>query len=188
MILTAVASVFAGAYFGSRVAGDPWKGDGVAHGVVVWAAFLLISAWLFTSGIGAAVRGAAGVAMGGAAAIASPGAQDSAITALTNLGYPRAEAERMVGQARGSAAEAQRGLQADASQGAPQARAAADTAATAGAVASWVGFGIALLSLGGGALGGALGAIGEQKQVVRARRPGYANVSNIAGAPPNIGA
>ena len=47
---------------------------------------------------------------------------------------------------------------------------AANQVATGGAVASWVGFGIVLLSLGGGMLGGMLGAIGEQKQVVRYAR------------------
>src|SRR3954468_4197196 len=62
IIITAVASVFAGAYFGARVAGDPWKGDGVAHGVVVWGAFLLLSLWLVASGVGKALGAAGGLA------------------------------------------------------------------------------------------------------------------------------
>jgi hypothetical protein len=123
LIVTAIASVFVGAYFGARVAGDPWRGDGVAHGVMVWAGFVLLSTWLVGSGAGK---------------ILSPSAREAPLR------------EPVTQQ-----------------QAAEAAKKAVDHAAAGGAVASWVGFGIALLSLGGGALGGMLGALGEQKQVGR---------------------
>jgi hypothetical protein len=152
LIITAIASVFAGAYFGARVAGDPWKGDGVAHGVMVWAGFTILSLWLVGSGIGKIVSGAAGVAS----------------TAIGMIG--RQDAEQMANQGRRSApATRQPGAEQQA-QGEDAAKKAADQAATGGAIASWVGFGIVLLSLGGGMIGGMLGAIGEQKAVVRYSR------------------
>jgi hypothetical protein len=143
LIITAIASVFAGAYFGARVAGDPWRGDGVAHGLMVWAGFVLLSLWLVGSGAGKILNTASGLA-GGA----------------TGMGGERS---RGMGQMRETPTmrEPMTPQQADA------ARKAVDQAATGGAVASWIGFGITLLSLGGGALGGMLGAIGEQKQVGR---------------------
>jgi hypothetical protein len=166
LIITAIASVFAGAYFGARVAGDPWKGDGVAHGVMVWAGFTILSLWLVGSGIGKVIHGAAGVA--GSAIGAMGAGRERAVATLTDLGYSRSEAEQIAGQARraGQAAR-QPGAEQQAEESAKK---AADTAATGGAVASWVGFGVALLSLVGGMLGGMLGAIGEQKQVVRYSR------------------
>jgi hypothetical protein len=163
LIITAIASVFAGAYFGSRVAGDPWKGDGVAHGVMVWAGFSLLSLWLIGSGLGKILSGAGALAtnaeMSSSAAAADE--QNRAVQALMGMGYSRAEAEQMVGQP---------GQVPTNPQAESNARRAANKAATGGAVASWVAFGIALLSLGGGALGGMLGAIGEQKQVNRYAR------------------
>jgi hypothetical protein len=150
LIITAIASVFAGAYFGARVAGDPWKGDGVAHGVMVWAGFTILSLWLVGSGIGKIVSGAAGVAS----------------TAIGMMG--RQDAEQMANQARrGAPAAQQPGAE---QQAEDTAKKAADQAAAGGAIASWIGFGIVLLSLGGGMIGGMLGAIGEQKAVVRYSR------------------
>jgi hypothetical protein len=164
LIITAIASVFAGAYFGSRVAGDPWKGDGIAHGVMVWAGFTLISLWLVGSGVGKIINSAAGLAGSTATALTSPGARERAISTLTDLGYSRSDAEQLTKRtapsARGAAAE----------QAEEAAKKAADQAAAGGAVASWIAFGIALLSLVGGTLGGMLGAIGEEKQVVRHAR------------------
>jgi hypothetical protein len=87
---------------------------------------------------------------------------------LTELGYSRTEAEQMANQAKRAApTPSQPGAQQQAEDAAKR---AADQAATGGAVASWIGFGIVLLSLGGGALGGMLGAIGERKQVDRYTR------------------
>jgi hypothetical protein len=168
LIITAIASVFAGAYFGARVAGDPWKGDGVAHGVMVWAAFTILSLWLVGSGIGKIMNGAAGVAGGAIGALGAPNARERVVSTLTELGYSRTEAEQMANQAKRAAPAAR---QPGSEQQAEDAvKKAADQVATGGAVASWIGFGIVLLSLGGGALGGMLGAIGEQKQVVRYAR------------------
>ena len=87
--------------------------------------------------------------------------QNRAVQALMGMGYSRAEAEQMVGQP---------GQVPSNPQVESNAKKAVNKAATGGAVASWVAFGIALLSLGGGALGGMLGAIGEQKQVNRYAR------------------
>jgi RuvA, C-terminal domain len=168
IIITAVASVFAGAYFGARVAGDPWKADGVAHGVVVWAAFLLLSLWLLASGAGKVLSAAGGLAGSAASALGSPDARGQALTALSNLGYSRSDAEQMLNQARQGAGNLREpGAQ---QQAAEAAKKAADQAAAGGAAASWIAFGIALLSLGGGVLGGMLGAMGEQKQVGRYAR------------------
>ena len=163
LIITAIASVFAGAYFGARVAGDPWKGDGVAHGVVVWGGFLLLHTWLLASGVGKALGAAGSLAGGATGALGSPDARERALTAMTNLGINRSEGERMLNQAQQGAANLrQPGAQ---QQAAEAAKSAADQAAAGGAAASWIAFGIALLSLGGGALGGMLGAMGEQRQV-----------------------
>jgi hypothetical protein len=168
LIITAIASVFAGAYFGSRVAGDPWRGDGIAHGVMVWAGFTILSLWLVGSGIGKVVGGVANVAGGAIGAASSPDAHERAVATLTQLGYSRAEAEQMASQAKRAApAIKQPGAEQQAEESAKK---AADQVAAGGAVASWVGFGIILLSLGGGVLGGMLGAIGEEKQVVRYTR------------------
>jgi hypothetical protein len=147
LILTSIASVFAGAYFGARVAGDPWKGDGVAHGVMVWAGFTILSLWLVGSGIGKIVSGAANVA---GSAIGMMGSEQ-----IAN------QARRVAPTARQPGAE---------QQAEESAKKAADVAAAGGAIASWVGFGIVLLSLVGGTVGGMLGAIGEQKAVVRYSR------------------
>ena len=87
---------------------------------------------------------------------------------LTDLGYTREEADQIASQSR-QAAPAMREPGAQ-QQAEATAKRAADQAAAGGAVASWIAFGIALLSLGGGALGGMLGAIGEQRQVVRYTR------------------
>jgi hypothetical protein len=150
LIITAIASVFAGAYFGARVAGDPWRGDGVAHGLMVWAGFVLLSLWLVGSGAGKILNTAGGLA-------------GNAMTGMmSNEGRGRSTAPLM--REAPSIREAPAPTQA---QIAEAAKKAADQAAAGGAVASWVGFGIALLSLGGGAVGGMLGAIGEQKQVGR---------------------
>jgi hypothetical protein len=168
LILTAIASVFAGAYFGARVAGDPWKGDGVAHGVMVWAGFTILSLWLVGSGIGKIVNSAAGVAGGAIGALGAPDSHARIVSTLTDLGYSPAEAEQMANQAKRAAPAAR---QPGAEQQPDEAvKKAADQVAAGGAIASWIGFGIVLLSLGGGALGGMLGAIGEQKQVVRYAR------------------
>jgi hypothetical protein len=168
LIITAIASVFAGAYFGARVAGDPWRGDGVAHGVMVWAGFTILSLWLVGSGIGKVVSGAAGIAGGAIGAAASPGARDRTVSTLMDLGYTRQEAEQMANQAKQAAPTMkQPGAQQQAEE---TAKNAAGSVAAGGAVASWIGFGIVLLSLGGGMLGGMLGAIGEEKQVVRYAR------------------
>ena len=137
MILTAVASVFAGAYFGSRVAGDPWKGDGVAHGVMVWAGFLLIGLSVISSGVGRLLSGAGSL-------------------------------ERAVNESSASvASQARQQAQQTPAQNSQNMRRAADNIADGGAKASWVAFGVALLSLVSGALGGMLGSIGEQKQFGR---------------------
>jgi len=159
LILTAIASVFAGAYFGARVAGDPWRGDGVAHGVMVWAGFLLISLWLMGAGAGKLVSGASGLS---ANSVGAQGDADNAIAMLIDMGYSPSDARQIV------------------EQNMPSARGGSDSRAdttkdakkisSAGAVGSWVAFGVALLSLVGGALGGMLGAIGEQKQVRRFAR------------------
>jgi hypothetical protein len=168
LIITAIASVFAGAYFGARVAGDPWRGDGVAHGVMVWAGFTILSLWLVGSGIGKIVNSAAGLAGGAVGAATSPGARERVVSTLTDLGYSRTEAEQIANQAKRAApATRQPGAEQQAEE---TMKKAADQVAVGGAVASWIGFGIALLSLGGGMLGGMLGAIGEEKQVVRYAR------------------
>jgi hypothetical protein len=168
LIITAIASVFAGAYFGARVAGDPWKGDGVAHGVLVWAGFTIISLWLVGSGLGKVLNSAAGLAGSAVSALSSPDARERVVITLTDLGYSRAEAERMANQPKSAAPTMQTpGSQ---QQAADAAKKTASDVASGGAVASWIAFGIALLSLCGGALGGMLGAIGEQKQVVRYSR------------------
>jgi hypothetical protein len=168
LILTAIASVFAGAYFGSRVAGDPWKGDGIAHGVMVWAGFTLMSLWLVGSGVGKIMNSAAGLAGSAVSALSSPNSRERIVGTLTDLGYTRQEADQIASQSR-QAAPAMREPGAQ-QQAEDTAKRAADQAAAGGAVASWIAFGIALLSLGGGALGGMLGAIGEQRQVVRYTR------------------
>jgi hypothetical protein len=160
LIITAIASVFAGAYFGSRVAGDPWKGDGVAHGVMVWAGFTIISLWLVGSGLGKALNSAAGLAGKSASVLMQPDVRSQVGGAMMEHGYNPADAARG-----GRAVPPQAQQQAE-----DAAKKAADTAATGGAIASWIGFGISLLSLIGGAIGGMLGAIGEQKQVVRYAR------------------
>ena len=168
LILTAIASVFAGAYFGARVAGDPWKGDGVAHGMMVWAGFTLLSLWLVGSGIGKVVSGAASIAGGALGALGSPDTRERVVSTLTDLGYSRTEAEQIANQSKKAAPVAR---QPGAEQQAEEtAKKAADQVAAGGAVASWIGFGIVLLSLIGGMVGGMLGAIGEQKQVVRYAR------------------
>jgi hypothetical protein len=169
LILTAIASVFAGAYFGARVAGDPWRGDGVAHGLMVWAGFLLISLWLMGAGMGKVLNSAAGLATTAANTLASPDAQANAVSVLIELGYSPADAEQMVNQPRqaippgSGAARDPQSLESEMKQ-------TADEMAARGAVASWVAFGSALLSLVGGALGGMLGAIGEERQVRRFAR------------------
>ena len=179
LIITAIASVFAGAYFGARIAGDPWKGDGAAHGVLVWAGFTLISLWLVGSGIGKIMSSAAGLAGSalGALTSSSGASADTGDTrsrivgALTDLGYDPADAERIANQAKRAAPTPPAVTGPEAQQKAEQtAKEAADKAAAGGAAASWMAFGIALLSLLGGAFGGMLGAIGEQKQVIRHTR------------------
>jgi hypothetical protein len=154
LIITAIASVFAGAYFGARVAGDPWRGDGVAHGVMVWAGFVLISLWLVGSGAGKILNTATGLASGAM----------SGMSGMMTEGRARGTGPMM--REAPTVREAPRETPTQ-QQAADAARKVADQAAAGGAVASWVGFGIALLSLGGGAFGGMLGAIGEQKQVGR---------------------
>lgn len=161
LILTAIASVFAGAYFGARVAGDPWRGDGVAHGVMVWAGFLLISLWLMGAGAGKWMSGVAGSNSLGSV---SSGEADNAVSMLIDMGYSPTEAKQIVEQAMPS------GRAAGADDSRADTAASAKKAASVGAVGSWVAFGVALLSLIGGALGGMLGAIGEQKQVRRFAR------------------
>jgi hypothetical protein len=150
LIITAIASVFAGAYFGARVAGDPWRGDGVAHGLMVWAGFVLLSLWLVGSGAGKILNTASGLA----------GSAMSGMMTPEGRARPTGPVAREVPSIREATPPTQ-------AQVAEAAKKAADQAAAGGAVASWVGFGIALLSLGGGALGGMLGAIGEQKQFGR---------------------
>jgi len=148
LIITAIASVFAGAYFGARVAGDPWRGDGVAHGVMVWAGFTLISLWLVGSGAGKILNTASGLASGAMSGMMSPEGRARGTGPMIREAPSMREAPTQ-------------------QQAADAAKKVADQAAAGGAVASWVGFGIALLSLAGGAFGGMLGAIGEQKQVGR---------------------
>lgn len=161
LILTAIASVFAGAYFGARIAGDPWRGDGVAHGLMVWAGFLLISLWLVGAGAGKWMSGAAGmpISLGSADS-------DNAVSMLIDMGYSPSEARQIVEQTMPSGRSSGPGT----SDPRADAAGTAKKAATAGAVGTWVAFGVALLSLIGGALGGMLGAIGEQKQVRRFAR------------------
>jgi hypothetical protein len=171
LILTAIASVFAGAYFGARVAGDPWKGDGVAHGLMVWAGFLLISLWLMGAGAGKWMSTAAGMSANSLGAMGTADT-DNAIGMLIDMGYSPSEARQIVEQS--MAGQAQTPSTPD-----PRDNAAgtAKRAANAGAMGSWVAFGVALLSLVGGAFGGMLGAIGEQKQVRRyARRREAENI------------
>jgi hypothetical protein len=178
LIITAIASVFAGAYFGARIAGDPWKGDGAAHGVLVWAGFTLISLWLVGSGIGKIMSSAAGLAGSALGALTTSdaasdtrGPQARIVIALTDLGYDADDAQRIAIEAKRAAPSPSAATSPEAQQRAEQtAKEAADKAAAGGAAASWMAFGIALLSLLGGAFGGMLGAIGEQKQVVRYTR------------------
>jgi len=153
LIITAIASVFAGAYFGARVAGDPWRGDGVAHGLMVWAGFVLLSTWLLGSGAGKIFNTATGLAGSAMSGMMTPDGR------MRSTGPTLRESP--------TAREAPLREPVTQQQAAEAAKKAADKAAAGGAVASWVGFGIALLSLGGGALGGMLGALGEQKQVGR---------------------
>jgi hypothetical protein len=157
LIITAIASVFAGAYFGARVAGDPWRGDGVAHGLMVWAGFVLLSVWLVGSGAGKILNTATGLAGSAMSGMMTPeGRMRGAGPALRESPTLREAPSFREPATQQQAAEA--------------AKKAADQAAAGGAVASWVGFSIALLSLAGGAFGGMLGAIGEQKQVGRYMR------------------
>jgi len=153
LIITAIASVFAGAYFGARVAGDPWRGDGVAHGVMVWAGFTLISLWLVGSGAGKILNTAGGLASGAVSGMMAPDSRARGAAPMVQAPSMREGPSVREAPTQQQAADA--------------AKKVADQAAAGGAVASWVGFGIALLSLAGGAFGGMLGAIGEQKQVGR---------------------
>jgi hypothetical protein len=178
LIITAIASVFAGAYFGARVAGDPWKGDGVAHGVMVWAGFTLISLWLLGSGLGKVLSTAAGIAGNAASAAATsaaaPDNRERIVGTLTDLGYSQADAERIADQSRQSATPPS-SPRVDRQQAAETAKGVA----AGGAAATWVAFGMALLSFLGGAMGGMLGAIGEQKQVIRYSRRAPLETSRI---------
>jgi hypothetical protein len=114
---------------------------------MVWAGFTLISLWLVGSGAGKILNTATGLASG-------------AMSGMMTEGRARGTGPMMREGPSMREAPTQQ-------QAADAAKKVADQAAAGGAVASWVGFGIALLSLAGGAFGGMLGAIGEQKQVGR---------------------
>jgi hypothetical protein len=116
------------------------------------------------AGLGRAVGSAAALATQVAPTLSNSDANARTVEALTSLGLSRPEAKRMVDEAR-QAMKPKTGAGAAQSPLEPKEAAseAADKTAAAGAAASWVGFGIALLSLLGGAWGGMLGAISEQK-------------------------
>jgi hypothetical protein len=132
--------------------------------VVVWAAFLLVSVGMVGAGLGRAVGGAAVLAVQVSPTSTSADASAMAIDSLMAQGFTRAQAEELVDETHQAMRPGARGGtpgQLEAQQA--HREEATEKAIAAGAAASWIGFGIALLSLLGGASGGMLGAIGEQK-------------------------
>ena len=64
-------AVFYGAFLSARISGNPVRTDGILHGVVVWAASVLIAVCLMTSAIGGVFSGVYHVLNGAAGAVGS---------------------------------------------------------------------------------------------------------------------
>jgi hypothetical protein len=124
--LTAIISLFVGGMTTGRLAGVLTRGDGMTHGVVVWALSLLLALWLVVSGVGTVLGGITGfVARTATAAVAGAG---PVAASVMQEGIPEADAaDRLEAERR--AREAQVRLQQQAREVGPEAADAASKAA-----------------------------------------------------------
>lgn len=110
LIVTGV-SVLAGAWVAGRLAGSPTRTDGLLHGVVTWAAAVLLAVYLLTSAVGS-VLGTAFGTLGGTVQALGQGTQSLASGAMEVLPDDvLARAERLFERAPEAAAQAQQQLQ-----------------------------------------------------------------------------
>ena len=84
IVISSLASLFAGGWVAGRLAGMPRKTDGVLHGIVVWAVTTVLTLYLLSSGVGRVVSGVTGLigsglnAVGAGVAAVAPSAADLA--------------------------------------------------------------------------------------------------------------
>src|SRR5918994_2781804 len=57
-VISNLIALVIGGYVAARLSGMPMRGDGILHGVLVWAVTLLITIYLLTTSIGSIVGGA----------------------------------------------------------------------------------------------------------------------------------
>jgi hypothetical protein len=83
-VISNLIALVIGGYVAARLSGMPTRGDGIIHGVLVWAVTLLITMYLLTTSIGSIVGGAFNVVgnvisgVGQSVAEAVPQAADAA--------------------------------------------------------------------------------------------------------------
>lgn len=57
-VISSIISIIVGGYVAARLEGLPSRGDGIIHGVLVWAVTLLVMVWLLASAAGGLIGGA----------------------------------------------------------------------------------------------------------------------------------
>ncbi len=149
LVVSTLISLYVGGYFAGRLAGLPTKPDGILNGIVVWALATLLSIFLATSAVGAAVSGMAGilgqglqVATKGATAIAPEAAEavkQNPRQAKQEAQQAIKEAKKQVQQVKQQAQQALGQVQQEATQATRQAAPVASGAALGGFIALVLG-------------------------------------------------
>lgn len=148
LLLSAIASGFAGGWVASSLANIGSRFDGLAHGILSWGVFMVIAAYLMGSGMGAVLGGAFNMT----SSVLSGASQGLAMDDQNRQQGVAMIREQMTNQQ-------QQQQQANQQQAAPtnEEITRAEQSADAAAGVTWGAFIIALLSLGASALGGVMG-------------------------------
>ncbi len=167
-IVTAIISLFIGAWVAGRYTSITERGEGTLQGALVWSLSLIFFVWIAASGVTSALSGVMGLVgqgvQGGAQGAAQMGSQSIGRGGATGGGQQSGtDHESMIqnlmsttGMSRDQAEKAVNQLS-NPDQLKQQAAQAAQTTAKYGAAAAWWFFITALLSLGAAVWGGNVG-------------------------------
>ncbi|HEX2238039.1 MAG TPA: hypothetical protein VHJ19_06745 [Gammaproteobacteria bacterium] len=165
LVVSTLIALFIGGFVAARLAGMPIRGDGALHGVVVWGLGTLVSLYLATSAVGAAVSGVAAM-LGQGFQLVGQGTTAVAPQVAKMAKKQPKQARQAVQQATKEAKQIIRQARQQARQVLNQAqRQAAQTAKQVAPVATgaaWGGFVALLLGAIAAGLGGAAGTPRDQ--------------------------
>ncbi len=160
LVVSTLISLYIGGYFAGRLAGLPTRQDGILNGVVVWALATLLSVFLATSAVGAAVSGMAGI-LGQGLQVATKGvtavAPEAAEVVKQKPRQAKQEAQQAIKQAKKQVQQVKRQAQQALGQVEQEATQVARQAAPVASGAALGGFIALVLGAIAAALGGMTG-------------------------------